>query len=136
MNTANWGRHRRRGEALLRAAVGGGGDHDRERIFRMNVTLCLHRAMTDDEVAALPAYFHSDPATDLAGGPVEVLWESEPGSPSTRPCANPERQVLDRRRPDLWVPRDCGDCASCVARSAASEGRREMPARRLEDGRW
>ncbi len=119
VNTAHWGLKRERGEQLLRQALGQLGDQRRERLFRMNVTLCLHRAMTGAEVASLPAYFADDPAIDLAGGPVEVLWESESGAPSTRPCAEPVRAVTDWRRPDLWVPMDCGACQSCQARTKA-----------------
>lgn len=107
--------------AMLRRLFGPAGNPARERLFRMNVTLCLHRALTDDEVDALPAYFHADPPTDLAGGPVEVLWESEPGAASTRPCANPERISLDPRSPLLWIPYDCGSCAACLARAAIIE---------------
>lgn len=117
VNTANWGPKCERGEQILRQAIGPLGDRRRERLFRMNVTLCLHRAMTDAEVASLPPYFASDPPTDLAGGPVEVLWESELGAPSTRPCAEPRQALTDWRRPDLWVPMDCGVCSSCQARS-------------------
>ena len=71
--------------ALLRRLLGPVGNPARERLFRMNVTLCLHRALTAEEVAALPSYFHEDPAQDLAGGPIEILSESEPGLPSTMP---------------------------------------------------
>lgn len=102
---------------LLRRMIGPAGDRSRERIFRMNVTMCLHRALTAAEVAALPAYFHADPSVDLAGGPVEVLWESEPGWPSTMPCHDPRRYLLDPRDTQLWVPLDCGACPPCLARA-------------------
>jgi hypothetical protein len=104
--------------ALLRRLVGPAGDATRERLFRMNVTMCLHRALTDEEVDSLPPSFHTDPPTDLAGGPVEVLWESEPGWPSTRPCQRPTRHLLNPREPLLWLPIDCGDCEPCRARAA------------------
>lgn len=113
-----------RGPALLREALTGRGDVSRERLFRMNLTLCLHRALTDDEVAGLPAYFHTDPACDLAGGPVEVVWENVRGRMSTRPCVKPRRMVLDPRQPELWVPEDCGQCQPCLARSASRARRR------------
>jgi hypothetical protein len=103
--------------AMLRRLLGPAGNPARERLFRMNVTLCLHRALTADEVDALPAYFHADPPTDLAGGPVEVLWESERGAASTRPCEDPVRADLGGG-PLLWVPFDCGSCPPCVARAA------------------
>jgi hypothetical protein len=104
--------------ALLRRLLGPAGNPARERLFRMNVTLCLHRACTDDEVAALPAYFHDDPPTGLAGGPIEVLWESEPGAATTRPCENPTRTFMGTTDPLLWVPLDCGACEPCRARAA------------------
>lgn len=103
--------------ALLRRMIGPAGNTERERLFRMNVTLCLHRACTPEEVASLPDYFHTDPATDLAGGPVEILYESEEGSLSTRPCHNPGRYPLDPRNPLLWFPLDCRACPPCRARA-------------------
>lgn len=116
--TGLWsGQLRTESAALLRRLLGDGGDARRERLFRMQATLCLQRAISGAEVAALPASFHEAPAIDLAGGPVEVLWESEVGAPSTQPCANPGHGVMDPREPLLWVPIDCGSCASCVART-------------------
>jgi hypothetical protein len=102
---------------LLRRVLGPAGNPDRERIFRMQVTLCLHRALTKEEVAALPPAFHEAEATDLAGGPVEIIWENEEGAPSTRPCANPRRYPLDPKNKLLWFPLDCGACPSCKARA-------------------
>lgn len=104
--------------ALLRRCVGPDGNPSRERIFRMNVTVCLHRAITAEESARLPDWFHESEPTDLAGGPVEVLWENEEGSPSTRPCHNPERIPLDARNPLLWFPGECRTCPPCLARMA------------------
>ena len=104
---------------LLRRVLGPAGNPARERIFRMQVTLCIHRALTAEDVAALPAYFHTDPATDLAGGPVEIIYETEEGLLSTRPCHAPERIPLDRSNPLLWIPGDCGACPPCGARAAA-----------------
>lgn len=101
---------------LLRRVVGPAGNVERERIFRMNITLCIHRALTTAEVDSLPPYFHSDEPTDLAGGPVEVLWENEEGALSTKPCAHPHRQYIDPRDPLLWIPLDCGVCDTCTAR--------------------
>lgn len=103
--------------ALLRRVLGPAGNPSRERIFRMQVTLCIHRALTPAEVERLPAYFHADPATDLAGGPVEIVWENEEGSLSTRPCHAPIRQPLDRRNPLLWFPIGCGGCPPCQDRA-------------------
>lgn len=36
----------------LHGALAGVGDPERERGCRMNVTLCLHRALSDSEIAA------------------------------------------------------------------------------------
>src|SRR6266536_854297 len=103
--------------ATLRQVLGPAGNRERERIFRMNVTMCIHRALTDDELMALPAYFHEAEATDLAGGPIEILWESEAGQASTQPCHAPIRQDLGYGDPLLWVPLDCGQCPPCLARA-------------------
>jgi len=108
---------------LLRAFLGSAGNPARERIFRMQVTLCVHRALTGDEIDALPDWFHTDPPVDLAGGPVEILEETEEGLPTTRPCANPGHYPLDPRNPLLWFPTDCGACEPCKARQALSEER-------------
>jgi hypothetical protein len=102
----------------LERALWGVGDESRQRLFRMNITLCLHRAPTDEEVAGLPDWWHAAPATDLAGGPIEVLWESTPGAASTRPCLAPRRGLFPGAPPDLWVPLDCGRCPPCRARAA------------------
>jgi hypothetical protein len=103
---------------VLRRVLGPAGDPTRERLFRMQISVCLHRAATPEEIAGLPAYFHADPATDLAGGPVEILFESEEGSASTRPCHTPRRLPLDPSNRLLWFPLDCGQCPPCRARAA------------------
>ena len=85
----------------------------------MQVTLCIHRALTAEDVAALPAYFHTDPATDLAGGPVEIIYETEEGLLSTRavPCARADSaRPLESAAVDSG---DCGACPPCGARAAA-----------------
>jgi len=107
---------RRDAERLLRRLLDGVGDTTRERLFRMNVTLCLHRAATDAEVTAQPPWFLQAPGYGLAGGPVEVLSETVPGSPSTRPCIAPSRHVLEAGNPHAWIPVDCGQCEPCHAR--------------------
>src|SRR4029453_11044398 len=117
--TGRWSQVERDGAAaLLREVLEGAGDPHRERHFRMNVTFCIHRAISTPEATALPVAFWHWPATGLAGGPVEILWESEPGSPSTRPCLNPTRSRLGSRDPDLWLPVDWGRCPPCLARAA------------------
>lgn len=103
---------------VVAAALDGAGDLACQRDFRMNVTLCRHRALTAAEVAALPGWWHAAPASHLAGGPIEVLHETIPGAASCRPCAAPRKWWIDRADPDLWVPLDCGACPSCLARSA------------------
>jgi hypothetical protein len=102
---------------LLRRVLGPAGNPARERIFRMNVTLCLHRAISDEELEQLPDWFHAAQPTDLAGGPIEILYETEDSGPSTKPCASPVRIPLDRTNPLLWFPGDCGACESCRARA-------------------
>jgi hypothetical protein len=102
---------------LLLEALDGVGNLARQRLFRMQLTTCLHRALTDDEVRALPASFHDAPPIDLAGGPVEILWETESDRPSTKPCERVRRRIVYPTRPDLWFPEDCGACDPCRARA-------------------
>lgn len=101
----------------MREVLGGCGDEARERLFRMNVTMCLHRAATDAEVRTQPEWFLSAPGCGLAGGPVEVLWENVPGAASTKPCRAPRKHVLDRSDALMWLPVDCGKCPPCRARA-------------------
>lgn len=102
----------------LMGVLNGVGDMSRQRMFRMNLTLCLHRAATDVEVGFMPDWFHKSKACGLAGGPVEVLWETVTGSQSTKPCKHPRKHQLDASDPLLWLPLDCGTCAPCLARAA------------------
>lgn len=88
------------------------------RLFRMNVTTCLHKALTDDEILAIVPGWSCGKGRDIAGGPVEILEETVKGAPSTRPCESPGHLVISRDRPDLWVPEDCGLCDPCRARAA------------------
>lgn len=106
---------------IMREALHGAGDESRERIFRMNLTICLHRAISIAEYDALPSSFHEGEAEGIAGGPVAVLWESIPGSQSTKPCHNPKRMPLPETNDLLygWIPIDCGVCDPCIAREAA-----------------
>lgn len=94
------------------------GNPEKERCFRMNITVCLHRAATLEEVMGLPPSWHDD-HSGIAGGPVEVLWSKGcKESSSAQPCKDPERHILDPSRPDLWIPMDCGECGPCMARAA------------------
>ena len=106
-------------ERLLRYTLEGVGDVTRERLFRMNVTLCLHRAATDDEVAAQGPEFLTAPGFGMAGGPVAILSETVPGSASTKPCEAPSRRKIKYDSPHAWLPIDCGKCDPCLARKAA-----------------
>ena len=108
---------RRDAERRLRALLEGAGDPTAERLFRMNLTLCLHRAARPDEIEAAPPWFVTAPGIGLAGGPVEILTETIAGAPSTKPCEAPGRRVLEAGHPHAWIPIDCGACAPCVARA-------------------
>lgn len=109
---------RKQMEQTLLDVLEGVGDLEAERLFRMNVTLCIHRALTEDEVANLPPEFHTCEAIDLAGGPIEILRQNVPPRPSTMPCEHPTQHTLVPGRPDLWLPLDCGECEPCKARAA------------------
>ena len=106
----------RQAERLLRSVLAGAGDPAFERLFRMNITLCLHRAATPAEVLAAPSWFLTAAGSGLAGGPVAVLRETVRGALSTKPCEAPGRQVIDRSNPHGWIPIDCGACPPCRAR--------------------
>jgi hypothetical protein len=117
--TGTWSkRERKRLIAYLRSDVlAGVGDPSVERVFRMNSTLCVHRLCTAEEAAYAMSMWAGVTHRDLAGQPVEVIEEVGCTSAlSTRPCDEPLHEVIIPDRPDLWVPRDCGSCPSCVAR--------------------
>lgn len=109
-----------RARKILYRTLDGAGDQHRQRLFRMPITVCLHRALSDDEVDGLPEWWHRVPAAHLAGGSVEVLWETEPGEPSTRPCVAPRDVMLDpwNRLPAI---EDCGACEPCEARAGLEQ---------------
>lgn len=93
------------------------GNPNRERLFQMNITLCLHRACSEEEKAKLPPTFFEGPG-GLAGGPVEILsTKGLPPREAALPCRAPKRQLIDERRPDLWLPIDCGKCPPCRERA-------------------
>lgn len=82
----------------------------------MNVTLCLHRGATEEEIAGLPSSWQRD-LPGRAGTPVEVIWsKGVTPSASAYPCKNPGHKCLIEGRPDLWIPEDCGECSTCLAR--------------------
>lgn len=107
----------------FRMLLNGVGDERYERMFRMNVTLCIQRAMTRDEVAAMPASWHAD-LFGMAGGPVELVWEKGiTVCDSCKPCENPAKSTdAYPERPDLWIPIDCGRCRPCRARMFIAQG--------------
>lgn len=120
--TSEWRGRFDRAYRLMRMHLRAVGDDSRERLFRMNVTLCLHRAVSDAELACFPAGWEKTLGA-LAGGPVEVLWSKGLApSESCLPCHAPGHELLDPNRPDLWVPADCGRCPPCRARLAALAG--------------
>jgi hypothetical protein len=97
-------------------ALHGRGDRTRERLFRMNVTLCLHRAATEEEINGLPQTWKED-LSGIAGGPVEIIWSKGVVVPeSCKPCLHPVHAQVIPGRPDLWIPEDCGRCPPCLAR--------------------
>src|SRR5688572_27054749 len=72
--TTRWSpREHREAREILWRVLEGVGDPARWRLFRMQVTVCLHRAVSDAELAALPRSWAGPGGTALAGGPVQVL---------------------------------------------------------------
>lgn len=108
--------------ALLERVVGPAGNKARQRIFRMGASLNLQRALTDQEVEQLPNYFCEAEPVDLAGGPIEILHETEPAELTCQPCHNPTRTPISRNE-WIWLPTDCGVCPPCVAREELSVAR-------------
>ena len=106
-----------RGYEMLSKALAGVGTNARERLFRMNITLCLHRAAREEEIAELPDTWKDAP-TGMAGGPVALIWSHGIHvTDSCKPCEDPEKIILYPNRPDLWVPGDCQRCPPCLARA-------------------
>lgn len=113
-----------KGMRILKEVLRGAGDRRYERVFRMNATLCMHRAMTEEEVASLPESWHDAPATGIAGPSVEVLYSRGASDrPAQQPCEHPTRGIppIPGYDPRLWIPEDCGLCEPCLDRSAARE---------------
>lgn len=118
--TGDWRRWEiNEGYAVLRGILHGVGNPERERLFRMNLTLCVHRVLSEEEKEALPAACKAYRPSHLAGGPIEVISETEPGALSTRPCDSPRKRPISA---GVWIPGDCGDCPSCLARLDAETG--------------
>src|SRR5882672_5286396 len=96
------------------------GDESREVSFRMMVTLCRHRGLSDAEEAALPIDFNQFQATDTAGTAVELLWARGVSGDAHRPCEQPGKIFAFASRTDIWLPEPCGQCGPCKAREEAS----------------
>lgn len=96
----------------LRSLLTDIGHPERWRAFRMCLTVCYHKVALPDEVDA--AFGLRRPhGHNLAGGPVEILAESEPAPTSAKPCENPSfRDVFA-----MPIPQDCGKCKPCEARA-------------------
>ncbi len=107
-------------EVLRDVVLGGVGDASRERLFRMNVTLCLHRGLSEMEEELIGPGC----AVHLAGAPVEVLWEhGVHASAAAQPCENPTHIPLPNSwKHGLWIPGDCGKCGPCLARLEIERG--------------
>jgi|GEM_PF-3279334 len=116
--TGDWSEEqRRRAKQALENVLAGAGNPAHQRLFRMNVTLCLHRALSERETARLPETFY-DAGGGLAGGPLEILEErGMPDLPRGKPCEKPRRKHIDSSRPEFWIPEDCGICAPCRDRA-------------------
>jgi len=124
-----WGRpSKRHARNLLEVALAGVGDPTRWRLFRMQVTYCLHRAVSDHELELLPEEWKSMKGSALAGGPVEILDSSGCANrASVEPCDNPRRIPLSEltgvpSHTEAWFPEDCGICPSCRDRKLIEEG--------------
>ena len=114
---------------LLAAALKGVGDPEVWRLFRMQITYCLHKAVSDHELELVTVQWRDMPGTALAGGPVEILDSAGCSpSPSVLPCENPTCIPLHKlvggppQHPDAWFPEDCGQCAPCLARAEIEAG--------------
>ena len=117
--TAYWNAvNRGNASTLLDSVLRGLGDETRQRQFRMPVTFCRHRAVTEREEAGLPKWWRDAPPCDLAGPPLEVMWtKGIKESLSLQPCADPGRAPLGDD-PDIYLIVPCGACPSCKARDA------------------
>lgn len=108
-------------EQIAHKALAGVGNPEQERAFRMNITFCIHRALNDDEIEKLPETWECSPG-GLAGGPVAIIWtRGIPHRPAAMPCENPGRMIINKLRPDLWVPEDCEKCDPCLSRKQIQE---------------
>lgn len=114
---------RRDGVELLEQVLDGVGDGRWERLFRMCVTLCLHRGLSDEEIARLPTWWREAKGKALAGGPLKVYYSRgvPEGLVSCDPCEKPGREYFPGHRRNIWVPIDCGKCPPCLQRAEIEE---------------
>jgi len=119
--TGRWSsRQREKAERLIERLLAPVGDQSREVAFRMNVTLCRHRGLTDHEEANLPSAFHAFRANDTAGASIELLWAEGVTGEAIQPCEHPSREpIAGTDDPDLWLPVPCEACGPCRARERA-----------------
>ena len=115
-------------KALWQVMSGAGDLNIGWRLFRMNITYCLHIAVSDRELELLPVVWQDQMGTALAGGPVAVLDSGNCAtSPSVLPCEHPTREPLPLSGnqlvtdPDMWFPRDCRLCEPCLDRIRIEE---------------
>lgn len=120
--TGTWTRRQfSEAENIAHRALSGAGAPQCERAFRMNITFCIHRALSAEEEESLPAEWCSAEG-GLVGPPVEVLWSRGiDHTTAAMPCRAPSRLIIDPERPDLWVPEGCGKCDVCEARESAAK---------------
>lgn len=109
--------------ALWQTLRGVGNPEIGWRMFRMNITYCLHVAVSDAELEVLGPQWMDKPGGALAGGPIEILdFGNCPTNPSVMPCENPTREPLPKAPgqvhsdQDMWFPIDCGKCDPCLDR--------------------
>jgi hypothetical protein len=106
-------------ERQCRLALAGVGDELLQRCFRMCITLCVHRAITPAEEAGLPSTWTCAAPRDLAGVPLEVLWQTPavPRVPSAEPCRAPRKLLVHGlEHLGAFIPEGCGECDTCRAR--------------------
>jgi hypothetical protein len=109
-------------EVVRRSLLKGIGDVSMERMFRMCMTLCFHRALTREEIEGLPPQFLANKPRDFAGGPLHTYYSRgvPKDLPTLVPCMKPRKTYLDMSL-ENYVVNDCGECRPCMARLALSQ---------------
>jgi hypothetical protein len=98
--------------------LSGVGDAERMRAFAMVSTYCVHKAVSDDELATCDA-LSTGRTSHLAGPAAVELWRTPafPALPLT--AQRCERGVWDHvyhKGQRIKLPGDCGECPPCLAR--------------------